>query len=291
MRRRSIVATLILIVALAVPVAAAADDPPGPTTRHQFRTPGLPVAGPAEVVTFINEYVPGAQTVPHTHPGMVVGTLIEGENTCICGDKSRTYKLGETLIELPGELAVYKNTGATRARVMGSIVLPKGAAPSTPQPGAPASPPPTPTSLYLYRTDALIPDGGYERAHTVLDFAPGAQTPLHTHPGQVVVTVIEGEITFTAAGKTTVYKVGETFVEAQGVAGQARNAGTAPAAVMAAYLLPTGAPLSAPVAMPGLPATGAGHGSANLSVGWLLLTVGGGLALAGGLLKRRARRT
>jgi hypothetical protein len=36
----------------------------------------------------------------------------------------------------------------------------------------------------------------------VLDFAPGAQTPPHTHPGQVVGTVLAGEITFTTGGAT-----------------------------------------------------------------------------------------
>ena len=239
MRRRSLLATLILILAFALPVAVAADDPPGPTTRHLFRIDGLPASGPMEVVTFINEYVPGAQTVPHLHPGMSVGTLIEGENTCICGAKSRTYKLGETLIELPSdEPAIYKNTGATRARVMGSIVLPKGAAPSIPQPGAPASSLPTPVSLYFYRTDALIPAGGYEVGHLVLDFAPGAQTPPHTHPGQVVSTVIAGELTFTTGGATKVYKVGESFVELPGVVGQARNAGTVQATVLAPSCCP-----------------------------------------------------
>ena len=105
-----------------------------------------------------------------------------------------------------------------------------------------------------------------------LDFAPGAQTPLHTHPGQVVSTLIDGGLTFTTGGATKVYKTGESFVELPGVVGQARNAGSAPAAVMAVLLRPKGAPLSVPVApappatgiggtLPGLPSTGAGGGT------------------------------
>lgn len=290
MRRCSIVATLILIVALAVPVAAAADDPPGPTTRHQFRTAGLPVAGPAEMVTWVLDFAPGAQTPPHTHPGLLLGTQLEGENTFTSGGADKVYKTGETLIELPGVVGVATNKGAVRNRALVSIVLPKGAPQSTAQPGAPA-PALTPVTSYLFRADVVIPSGPYEVAQSVIDFAPGAQTPVHTHAGQVFTKVLEGALTFTAGGTTTVYQVGENFIEQPGVPGQARNAGTARATVLVTYLLPQGAPLSSPVAMPGLPATGAGHGSANLSVGWLLLTVGGGLALAGGLLKRRARRT
>ena len=290
MRRRSILAVLILTLALALPAAVAADDPPGPAIRHQFRTDGLPVTGTPEIAFFINEYVPGAQTAPHTHPGMVVGTMIEGENTCVCGDKTKTYKLGESLIELPNELAVFKNTGATRARVMASIVLPKGAGLSTPQPN-PSPAPPAPTAAYLFRTDAILPAGAYEVAHTVLDFAPGAQTPLHTHPGQVVVTVLDGELTFTTGGATKVYKVGESFVELPGVVGQARNVGNAPASVMAVYLLPKGAPFSAPVAMPGLPNTGAGGGTRPLSLGWLAFLAGGCPLVLGWHLRRKPRTT
>src|SRR5215210_6218788 len=117
---------LLLTLVLSAGVATG-QQPPGPTTRYQFRTAGLPATGPMELAKFVNEYTPGAETVAHTHPGLLLGTMIEGENTCtaICGDRTRTYRLGETLIERPGEVAVFKNTGTGRARVMASIVLPK----------------------------------------------------------------------------------------------------------------------------------------------------------------------
>ena len=135
-----------------------------------------------------------------------------------------------------------------------------------------------------------MPTGAYDVIQQVLDFAPGAQTPVHTHPGQVVVTVIAGENTFVTQGQTTVYKTGESFVELPGVVGQARNAGGAPMAVMATYLLPQGVPLSEPVTTPGLPATGAG-GMADAGVtplAALLAALPGAVALLVG--GRRARR-
>jgi len=299
MRRRSLLATLILILALALPVAVAADDPPGPTTRHQFRTAGLPVAGPAEMVTWVLDFAPGAATPPHTHPGLLLGTQLEGENTFTSGGADKVYKTGETLIELPGVVGIATNKGAVRNRALVSIVLPKGAPQSTAQPGAPA-PALTPVTSSLFRADAVLPNGPYEVAQAVLDFAPGAQTPLHTHPGQTFVKVIEGAITFTSAGTTTVYQTGETFIEQPGVVVQARNAGTTRATVMATYLLPQGAPLSSPVApappatgtggnLPGLPNTGAG-GGIDVPLGWLVPLAGGALAAGVLLLRRRARR-
>ncbi len=287
MPRRSILAVLAVVLALALPAAVAAEDPPAPTTRHQFRTQGLPVAGPAEMVTWVLDFAPGSATPPHTHPGLLLGTQVEGETTFTSGGVDRVYKTGETLIEMPGVVGIATNKGAVRNRALVSIVLPKGAPQSTAQPGAPAPAIP-PVTSYLARADAVIPSGPYEVAQVVLDFAPGAQTPAHTHPGQVFVTVLEGEITFTSQGATRVYKVGESFIEQPGVVGQARNAGAARATVGAAYLLPQGAPLSSP---PGMPNTGAGGGSGP-PLGWLVLAIGGGLLAGGGLLKRRggARR-
>jgi hypothetical protein len=62
-------------------------------------------------------------------------------------------------------------------------------------------------------------------------------------------------------GVDRVYKEGESGVEVPNQVGQARNAGSVPARVMASYLLPQGAPLSTPRAGPmapaALPKTGA----------------------------------
>jgi quercetin dioxygenase-like cupin family protein len=300
MRRQSFLASLLLVLAFALPVAVAAADPPIPATRYQTRTDGLPVAGPADVVTFIFETQPGAQTPPHTHPGLVVGTVIEGETTMIIGGTEKTYRVGEVLTEPPGVVAVAVNRGAVRSRVLGSMVIPQGSAPSAAEPGASPPASPAPATLYFHRTAAVLPAGAYEVAHTVLDFAPGAETPPHTHPGQVVATVLDGEITFTTQGTTKAYKVGETFAELPGVVGQARNAGSAPATVMAVYLLPKGAPLSVPVtpappatgtggALPGMPSTGAGGGQGNLSrpMALGLVALGVGLMIACGRVVRR----
>jgi quercetin dioxygenase-like cupin family protein len=222
------------------------------------------------MVTFLNEYAPGAQTPPHTHPGLTLVTVLEGSVTVRLGGGEKVYKVGESFTEVPGETLTALNLGQAKARLAASIVLPKGAAPSTPQAGAPA-PSIAPTSLYLLRADAFFPGDAYEVVQQVLDFAPGAQTPLHSHPGQVFVTVIAGEITFTTGGATKVYKTGESFIELPEVVGQARNAGTGQATVMATYLLPKGSALSTPMTMPG---TGGGGMSGRVDTVRLVVGVG-----------------
>jgi quercetin dioxygenase-like cupin family protein len=302
-KRRAILLVVLTMLTLGLPLGAAADDPPAPTQRHLYRVAGLPAAGPMEIVTFVLEFPPGAATPPHSHPGLTLATVLEGEVTFDTQGAKKTYRVGESFVELPGDVGVAANTGATRTRVMASIILPKGAAPSTPQPGSPSPAPPAPTALYLYRTDAIIPAGPFDVVQQVLDFAPGAQTPVHTHPGQVAVTVLAGENTFITGGKTTVYRTGESFVELPGVVGQARNAGSTPMAVMATFLLPKGEPLSHPVTpappappstgtggtLPGMPSTGAGGGRGGLSspVALDLLALSAGTLIVGCWMVRR----
>ena len=288
-RRRTILATLLLILAAILPLTVAAEDPPAPTTRHQHRMAGLPIAGPAEVFTHVFETPPGAKTPRHTHPALLLGTVFEGELTMTVGGTEKAFKVGESFTEPPGVVSVAHNRGTVRSRVLGSMVMPKGVAPSAAEPGEPPAASPAPTTYYVFRTDAVLPAGAYDVAHTVLDFAPGAQTPLHTHPGQVVGTVLAGEITFTTQGTTKVYKPGETIVELPGIVGQARNVGSVPATVLAVYLLPTGAPVSTAAAMPGLPTTGAGGTTPRSAAPLAALLLGG--ALLALVWERRRRGT
>ena len=278
--------TALLILVLS-PLTAGGQQPPGPTTRHQFRTAGLPATSPMELVTFVNEYSPGAQTPPHTHPGLTVVTVLEGAVTVREPGAEQSYTVGDSFVEVPGVVVTALNSGPSRARLAASLVVPQAAVPSTPQAGAPA-PPTAPTSLYPYRTEARIPAGPYEVAQAVLDFAPGAQTPLHTHPGQVVVTVLEGEQTIREQGAERVYRAGESFVEAPNVPVQAINRSAGRTTVLATYLLPQGAPLSTPAAAPA--AGGGGLARRPLAPAGLALLGGGLLLTAGwGVCRRRAR--
>lgn len=165
-----------------------------------------------------------------------------------------------------------------------TLILPLSVAAQPPAPAAPR---------HLFRTAGIPVPGPFEGAHQVLDFAPGAVTPQHTHPGLVLVTVIEGEVTYRNPALTPdnrqVYKTGESFLEQPGVVAEASNAGPVRASVLASFLLPQGAPLStAAPPMPGLPATGMG-GAARWPTVWLALLAGGGLLATGWAIRRAGR--
>jgi LPXTG-motif cell wall-anchored protein len=162
------------------------------------------------------------------------------------------YKTGDSFVELPNQLAQAHNTTSANAQVLVSLIVPDGEALSTPEAGD-TTPLPRPAVGWQGRTDALPPPSPYEVVQWVNDFAPGAMTPRHTHDGQLLITVLEGEMTFNVNNVDTVYKAGQSFVELPNEVAQARNATGARTSVLVTALFPKGAPLSQPV-QPAAPA-------------------------------------
>jgi quercetin dioxygenase-like cupin family protein len=78
--------------------------------------------------------------------------------------------------------------------------------------------------------------------HSELTFQPGDATPWHYHPGPTLVTVKEGEITFTMGNcEARTYHVGQSWLEGHpGLVGRAQNTGTTVAKVNVVFITPVG---------------------------------------------------
>ena len=253
MRRLITLATVIALLFLSLGNdVARGQAPPAPVVRYQFRTEGLPLSGPFDVAHQILNFPPGASTPWHTHPGLVLVTVIEGEANWRTHDTEKLFKTGESFIETPNHMAQAYNPTSANTVALVSFVLPDGAPLSVPQAGD-TTPPPRPSPGHQFRTDGLPVPAAYDVLHMVQDYPPGAATPLHRHPGQVLLTVLEGEITFRVKDTEQVFKAGESFVELPNEVAQARNATTMRATLMATALLPRGVPLSQPVSAPPAP--------------------------------------
>jgi quercetin dioxygenase-like cupin family protein len=80
------------------------------------------------------------------------------------------------------------------------------------------------------------------------DFAPGGAVGKHTHPGEELGYVLEGEVVFEMEGKPPVtLKAGEVFFIPAGTVHAAKNTGKVPAKVLATYFAEKGKPLATPV--------------------------------------------
>jgi quercetin dioxygenase-like cupin family protein len=110
---------LIVLALLALPsgLAFGQQPAPGPTVVWQFRAPGAPQAERFNLVQGRLHFEPGAATPVHTHPGQVIVTMLEGENTFTMNGMVHLYRAGESFVELPGEPMQARNAGTTRMRV------------------------------------------------------------------------------------------------------------------------------------------------------------------------------
>ena len=76
----------------------------------------------------------------------------------------------------------------------------------------------------------------------VVDFPPGAWTSLHTHGGQAINLVLEGEITLRHAGMERPHRPGQAWTDSTGQPHAAGNTGCGKARLLTNFLLPAGAP-------------------------------------------------
>jgi LPXTG-motif cell wall-anchored protein len=276
-------------------VASSQELPPGPTQRMrtEFRPTDPP--GQVELVQLVLEFAAGAFTPSHTHGGEGFVTLLEGEQTVRdqAGQDQR-FQAGGSFVERPGEFLVVGNTGSTRSRVLVTFLLPEGAPLTTTRQGmVTGQVPPGPTTAAQFRMQLPdLPAAPYDVIHLLLDFAPGAFTPAHTHGGVGVVTVLSGEMTVRHQdGQEQRFQTGESFVESPGEFLVVGNSTQTVASVGVVFLLPEGAPLttvaagpgSAPIQVPSaLPRTG--EAAAPMEA---LAILGIALVLAGAVLRRR----
>jgi quercetin dioxygenase-like cupin family protein len=295
MRTAALIYLVALLLGLLPAGAALAHEAhqaaPGPVFRYMTRFDAAPAPETFDQIMLVLDFAPGAWTPPHTHGGHVYTTVVEGEMSARLAGMPATekkYKPGETWVETPGEYMEAGNAGGAKARLLVTAILPKGAPLTTNQAGVGTqNPPPGPTTVYRTTLDAIRPGAPFEVVQFLVDFNPGAATPVHTHPGRGFATVLTGEMMLRTGGREQTFKAGEFWIDEPGVVYVHGNTSGAFAQVGVSFLLPKGAPVlhaqAAAAAPAQLPRTG-GLGAPLLAVG------GGGLAAVGWLLRRRTGR-
>ena len=97
----------------------------------------------------------------------------------------------------------------------------------------------------LQRHDLATPDREVVVARG--EFQAGAVVPKHTHPGDEVGYVLEGELTVEMEGKPALkLKAGDTFLVPAGTVHTGKNAGKVAVAVISTYIIEKGKPISTP---------------------------------------------
>jgi quercetin dioxygenase-like cupin family protein len=89
---------------------------------------------------------------------------------------------------------------------------------------------------------------GREAVIATVDVAPGVRAGRHTHPGDEISYIIEGELELLIDGQPTrTMRAGESVVIPAGTVHDAHNARGASARLVAVYVVEKGQPLATPV--------------------------------------------
>ncbi|WP_394789780.1 cupin domain-containing protein [Rhodoferax sp.] len=101
------------------------------------------------------------------------------------------------------------------------------------------------TRTLVGRADVSVP--GREAVVARVEVAPGAKAGRHTHPGDEISYVLEGEATLLVDGQPPrTIKAGESFVVPAGVVHDAHNDGSVPTRLVGVYVVEKGQPLASP---------------------------------------------
>ena len=95
----------------------------------------------------------------------------------------------------------------------------------------------------VQKSDVSVP--GREAVIARVEIAPGAMAGRHTHPGDEISYILEGEGEVLMEGRPPLkVKAGDAFVIPAGVKHDARNTGTGPIKLIGIYVVEKGKPLA-----------------------------------------------
>ncbi len=100
---------------------------------------------------------------------------------------------------------------------------------------------PGPAVVHMAKFPITVGKGEYDLLTIIQDFPAGTGVANHKHGGNVLVTVLSGEMTLREKGAERIIKTGESWTERPGDVHAVVNAGTDAARVAISILMPKGA--------------------------------------------------
>src|SRR5690349_13647600 len=149
---------------------------------------------------------------------------VDGELSLQSHDGSeRKLQPADTANEQAGAHHVMVNTSTASARILVMMPLPKAGQVTTLVNTATNVPGQTVTFKGSYPITATA--GEYDLVNNVLEFAPGAEVPLHYHGGPAVIVGMDGELTLRAGGHEHRLKPGDLDTQPAGAQHVMQNMG------------------------------------------------------------------
>lgn len=114
----------------AKPTVAVAGAPAPATpnkTLYSFTLDSPSISGAYSLVQQVLVFAPGSQTAKHHHGGPGVITVLQGQVTLNRDGMEKTYSIGDSFSETPGQTLQAFNRGSTELVIAATYLLPDGA--------------------------------------------------------------------------------------------------------------------------------------------------------------------
>ena len=124
-------ALLLLVSATIAQEKTDQAEMPAPSVVNKTSLPITLQAGGYDLVSIMFDFPPGSGFPNHFHGGHALATVLSGEITLREKGIEKVIKAGGNWTENPGDIHSAVNAGNTTARVAVSMIVPKGAEPTT----------------------------------------------------------------------------------------------------------------------------------------------------------------
>jgi quercetin dioxygenase-like cupin family protein len=96
-------------------------------TLYSFTLASPSISGGYSLIQQVLDFAPGSQTLKHQHGGPGVITVLKGQLTLDSNGVQKTYGVGESFTEIPGQTLQAFNRGSNELIVVATFILPDGA--------------------------------------------------------------------------------------------------------------------------------------------------------------------
>lgn len=200
---RARVAIVIAVLSLLLlPVTTLAQESASSGISEQRGT--FPVIEPPDAPFSAHQsmlrFSPGAAAPLHQHGGPGYITILEGELTLYEDGEEHQYTAGDSFVETPDHEYWGGNFSDQDMLLMVTYLVPEGNEVTTniDSPDGPETPDVGPEALAERVYEFSDPPESFELIHTVRTYEPGAATGTSTAEGDLMYTVVAGELAWTA---------------------------------------------------------------------------------------------
>ena len=238
--QRQLLRGIVVVAAVGAAAAVLAQGHDGPRGERsvvaQSRFAVTDPSAQTELVQLVVDFAPGAWTSLHTHGGQAINLVLEGEITLRHGRVEKPHRAGQSWTDSPTQVHAAGNTGAGKARLLTSLLLPKGAPQITVLEESGFGP--SIAHEARFALPALPAEA--EIVQQVVDLHPGWRAE-RTLSGFAASLVIEGEVTYRIGNTPKGYRSGDPWSARAGTRITEDNRSHASVRVFTTYLVPRGA--------------------------------------------------